>query len=133
VAAAAATAIATSGLANAAPSAHATKTVPATTQQKIAKPAKPVSPQSTQRAKPDTVAGYQLIDTLYTVAPGTYTYGEVECPAGTNVLGGGERNMSNSGAVLLTDSFPTYANEWIAYVRNDGPVDADFYVYATCG
>jgi hypothetical protein len=75
-----------------------------------------------------------------TIAPGDQEYGDVNCPAGTTLTGGG---VYSSGLtdVSVNASYPVDTgvdadslpnNRWAAYVNNNSLDDQLFRVYAIC-
>jgi hypothetical protein len=82
----------------------------------------------------NNLGSYKIVGSFTTtVSPGAWAYAYAYCPAGTSVLGGGERNEA-PGVVLLTDSYPGGSTSWVAYVKNTSTTTYyTFVTWAVCG
>jgi len=73
------------------------------------------------------------VDEGFGAASGTTSFGSVNCPAGTVVIGGGDEVIGNSsGAVLVNASVPDGDGGWEVYMENVSGVETDFGVNADC-
>jgi hypothetical protein len=82
-------------------------------------------------AQPNT--GYIQVASASTANPaGTTTTGTANCPAGTNVLGGGVKPSSQDVNVNLNSTYPTSPTSWQASVANASASAESFTVYVVC-
>ncbi len=82
-------------------------------------------------AQPNT--GYTVFTSASIANPaGTTTTGTANCPAGTNVLGGGVKPSSQDVNVNLNSTYPTSPTSWQASVANASASAESFTVYAVC-
>jgi hypothetical protein len=82
-------------------------------------------------AQPNT--GYTQVASASTANPaGTTTTGTANCPAGTNVLGGGVKPSSQDINVNLNSTYPTSPTSWQASVANASASAESFTVYVVC-
>jgi hypothetical protein len=82
-------------------------------------------------AQPNT--GYTQVASASTANPaGTTTTGTANCPAGTNVLGGGVKPSSQDVNVNLNSTYPTSPTSWQASVANASASAESFTVYVVC-
>ena len=73
-----------------------------------------------------------VLGSAVALAPGEFTYGAATCPAGQLEYGGGEYNSSGTGALVLTDSWPSSDTSWLVYVKNTGSTIAYFTPVVDC-
>lgn len=83
--------------------------------------------------KANSLNEYRIVTgDMINLNPGDFLSARVACPAGLSVLGGGEYN-TNSGNVVLSDTYPDSAGSWRVWVRNNSPGTSSFRAYAICG
>ncbi|TDD87111.1 hypothetical protein [Actinomadura rubrisoli] len=97
--------------------------------------AKPKQTQ-TSPAKPRTKIGnigYQVVVGNWVIADaGGFVRVAADCPAGMQVLSGGEENTI-SGGVVLTVSYPESPTRWTSFAANTSSGTASVRGYAVCG
>jgi hypothetical protein len=78
------------------------------------------------------ISNYQTVaSNLVTVPSGGSGSARANCPAGTNVLGGGGiTDVSNN--VVLEDSYDPSSTQWLVVYQNNSGSSADIFATATC-
>jgi hypothetical protein len=82
-------------------------------------------------ASPSNNADGVVSGTTVVLGPNQYGSAAVTCPPNTEIFGGGESN-SATGALVLTDSWPTSNTSWLVYVKNNSSSTYTFTPYAVC-
>jgi hypothetical protein len=94
---------------------------------------KPATKQAAPAAHTNNLGAYRIATgPTWRLPPFGFGSSTATCPAGTVPLGGGESN-SSAGDLVLTDSYPTGANSWTVYVKNQANDIQSFTAYAICG
>lgn len=80
------------------------------------------------------VSGHQRVESPVLSNPAhTQSRGNVSCPAGKKLLGGGVQGTSGSvGSQSISASYPDTATVWAANVNNNTGEQRSFFVFAIC-
>ncbi len=91
-----------------------------------------------QGAKGDTgaqgapgVSGYQRVSGTFDNPAGTQSRGEVSCPAGKQVLGGGV--VGFGGTTQSVNSSYPLNDTWVAFMNNTSGTNQPFTIFVICG